>query len=139
MEEPYAFIILNRPISFEAHDFQRLWNKGLTKQYCCIQCDTLESFFFGGGNSISAAIRVLVDGGSNQWFEYIDEHKLGDSIETPHFLTGDMDSISKESSERIKAMNCQRIPTPDQMDTDCTKSLIAIQSYLEPKKVYLFI
>lgn len=77
----------------------------------------------------------MVDGGTNHWFKFIAENNLNDCIETPHFLTGDMDSISNESSERIKAMNCQRIPTPDQMDTDCTKSLGAIQSYLEPKKV----
>lgn len=41
MEEPYAFIILNRPISFEAQHFQRLWNKGLTKYYY-FQYDILE-------------------------------------------------------------------------------------------------
>lgn len=77
---------------------------------------------------------MLVDGGANHWFNYIMDNKL-DDIEAPHFLTGDMDSISDESSERLKALNCQRIPTPDQSDTDCTKSLIAIKLDLESKKV----
>lgn len=96
-------------------------------------------YYFNFEKSILAALRVLVDGGTNHWFKYIADNKLDGSIETPHFLTGDMDSISIESSERIKTMNCEQIPTPDQMDTDCTKSLIAIQSYLEPRKVNIFI
>ena len=50
-----------------------------------------------------------------------------------------MDSISDESSKRLKTMNCQLIPTPDQDETDCTKSLIAIQSYLDTQKVYFLL
>lgn len=81
----------------------------------------------------------MVDGGANRWFEFIAKNKLDGSIEKPHYLTGDMDSISDESTERLKSMNCQRILTPDQMDTDCTKALIVIQPYLEPQKVNIFI
>lgn len=84
---------------------------------------------------ISAAIRVLVDGGANHWFEFVAKNQLDDSIENPNFLTGDMDSITNESTERLKTMNCQRVQTPDQMETDCTKSIMAITSYLEPQKV----
>lgn len=75
-----------------------------------------------------------MDGGANQWFKYIAENKLH-GIETPHLLTGDMDSISNDSSDRLKAMNCQVIPTPDQSETDCTKSLIVLQSYIQSLKV----
>lgn len=85
--------------------------------------------------SISATIRCLVDGGANHWFDFIARNNLNESLEHPHFSTGDMDSISNESIERLKTMSCQQIPTPDQMNTDCTKSLMAIQSYLEPQKV----
>lgn len=86
-------------------------------------------------NSFSAAIRVLVDGGANQWFNYITANKLDGLMEPPQFLTGDMDSISTESSDRLKVLNCQIIPTPDQSETDCTKSLIAIQSHAQTLKV----
>lgn len=76
-----------------------------------------------------------MDGGANHWFEFIAKNQLDDTIENPNFLTGDMDSISNESNERLKTMNCQRVSTPDQMETDSTKSIIAITSYLEPQKV----
>lgn len=35
MEEPYALIVLNRPISLEPHHFKQLWNKGLAKRFHC--------------------------------------------------------------------------------------------------------
>lgn len=75
-------------------------------------------------------MRVLVDGGANQWFRFIAENNLDDCIKPPHFLTGDMDSVSDESLQRLDALKCQRICTPDQDETDCTKSLIAIRPYL---------
>lgn len=134
MKEPYAFIVLNRPILFEAHHFQRIWNKGLSRKNIIFN-EMISEFFY----HLSATIRVLVDGGANQWFKFIEENKLDGAIERPHFLTGDMDSISDESSERLKIMNCQLIPTPDQDETDCTKSLIAIQSHLETQQVYFLL
>lgn len=83
-----------------------------------------------------AAIRVLVDGGANRWFQYTDQNKLN-GLEKPHFLTGDMDSISNESEERLQAMNCERIETPDQNHTDCTKALMVIEPLLERKQVHV--
>lgn len=136
MVEPYAFIVLNRPISFEAQHFQRLWNNGLNKYFLLLKLIYFKFLRqFSVCKSISATIRVLVDGGANHWFEFIAKNNLVNGIENPHYLTGDMDSITNESSERLKTMNCQQISTPDQMDTDCTKSIIAIQPYLEPQKV----
>lgn len=88
--------------------------------------------------NVAASIRVLVDGGANEWFKYITENKLEDSIEAPHFLTGDMDSITENSKNRLNVMNCKQIPTPDQNETDCTKSLITIRPYLKPAKVIVF-
>lgn len=80
-------------------------------------------------------MRVLVDGGANHWFNFIAEHNLSECVEPPHFITGDMDSVSKESLQRLDALKCQRIYTPDQNETDCTKSLIAIRPYLQSTKV----
>lgn len=84
---------------------------------------------------ITAAIRVLVDGGANRWFKFIDENKLNDSMQKPHFSTGDMDSISEDSKQRLQAMDCERVETPDQDETDCTKALMVIRSHFESKKV----
>lgn len=89
--------------------------------------------------SIVATIRVLVDGGANHWLKFITENKLIDSIEKPHFSTGDMDSISDESKQRLQTMNCQQIETPDQDEPDCPKSLIAIRPHLETRNVNKFI
>lgn len=86
-----------------------------------------------------AAIRVLVDGGANHWFAFINRNQLNDSIEMPDYLTGDMDSISEESKQRLQTMNCQRIDTPDQNEPDCPKSLIAISPFLESKEVHILV
>lgn len=88
-------------------------------------------------STISATIRVLVDGGANCWFKFISENGLDERVEKPHFLTGDMDSITDESKKRLELLNCQEVPTPDQNDTDCTKAVHVIQPYLESKEVHL--
>lgn len=82
----------------------------------------------------TATIRVLVDGGANRWFEYIEKNQLND-LEDPHFLTGDMDSISLESEHRLKTMKCERFHTPDQNHTDFTKALMVIRQLLDTEKV----
>lgn len=79
-----------------------------------------------------------MDGGANHWFKFIDENNLNDIIEMPHYLTGDMDSISEDSMQRLQAMNCEQIETPDQSESDCPKSLIAISPYLKSKGVNIF-
>ncbi|XP_031635931.1 thiamin pyrophosphokinase 1 [Contarinia nasturtii] len=107
---PYAFIVLNRPILFTSDDFQRLWN--------------------------NAVIRVLVDGGANRWFKFIADNNLAvDSMAVPSYVSGDMDSITEESTQRLNKMGCKRVYTPDQNETDCTKSLIELRPYLEPNKI----
>lgn len=78
---------------------------------------------------------MLVDGGANRWFQFITKNGLLDSIEEPHFVTGDMDSISEVSKQRLETMNCQRFETPDQDETDATKSLIVLRPYLASKNV----
>lgn len=57
---------------------------------------------------------------------------------SPNFITGDMDSVTEDSLQRLDTLNCQQIYTPDQMETDCTKSLIAIQPYLQSTQVFFF-
>lgn len=83
----------------------------------------------------SATIRVLVDGGANEWFKFIDKNEMNQLVSAPDFSIGDMDSITEESIQRLNAMKCQRIYAPDQNDTDCTKSVISIRPYLKAQKV----
>lgn len=129
-EQCYAFIVLNRPILFDPADFQRLWNKGINYDNHILNINLIVFYL-----EISATLRVLVDGGANQWFKFNSQNNLDGRIEPPHLLTGDMDSVTEESLHRLDDLKCQRINTPDQMDTDCTKSLIAIKPYLESIKV----
>lgn len=76
-----------------------------------------------------------MDGGANRWFTYIDENGLADQIKSPCYLTGDMDSITEASIKRLDALKYQKILTPDQDATDCTKSVIAIEPFLQPNNV----
>ncbi|XP_055294861.1 thiamin pyrophosphokinase 1 [Sitodiplosis mosellana] len=108
-ELPYVLIVLNRPIQGAPIDFQRLWNH--------------------------AELRVLVDGGANHWLKFVADNKFEECMASPHFLTGDMDSVTYESLRRLDTLNCQRIRTPDQNETDCTKSLIVIRPYLQSKQI----
>lgn len=80
-------------------------------------------------------MRVLVDGGANHWFEFVVENKFEETMASPHFITGDMDSVTVETLRRLDALECQRIYTPDQNETDCTKSLIVIRPYLQSTQV----
>lgn len=81
--------------------------------------------------SIVANFRVLVDGGANRWFKFIDENDLNDSIAEPSCICGDMDSISQESIDRLTNMNIEFVHTPDQDDTDLTKALIISRPFID--------
>lgn len=124
--EAYACIILNRPIHFEPHIFQCLWNNGKSHSVILFDAFSLIIIF----NRSTAKCRVLVDGGANRWFDYVAKYNLLDAIEPPSFCTGDMDSITDESIERLNQMNCKRILTPDQNETDCTKSVFTMKPFL---------
>lgn len=74
---------------------------------------------------------MLVDGGANRWFKFIEENDLKDAIEEPSCVCGDMDSISQESIERLTNMNIEFIHTPDQDDTDLTKALMVSKPFID--------
>lgn len=82
---------------------------------------------------------MVVDGGANHWLKFVADNKLKETIASPQFLTGDMDSITHESLRSLDTLNCQRIYTPDQNETDCTKSLITIRPYLETMQVIIIV
>lgn len=88
-------------------------------------------FFF----NLSASIRVVIDGGGNEWLKYVDKHYKDFSVKKPDYLTGDLDSITKTSLKQLEALGCKTIPTPDQNHTDFTKSLMTMHGELQAKQV----
>lgn len=86
----------------------------------------------------TAAIRVLVDGGANRFFKYMEENHLTDALEGPSYACGDLDSITEESIKRLTEMNVEIIHTPDQDHTDLTKSLLVSKPFMDKLNVNVF-
>lgn len=95
----------------------------------------LKFFFFGVW---TASLRVLVDGGGNEWLKYVKTHYTDLSVKKPDYLTGDLDSVTKSAIQQLKALGCETIPTPDQNHTDFTKSLLTMHNILKEQNVCSF-
>nr|CAD7431066.1 unnamed protein product [Timema monikensis] len=101
----YALLILNRPINYN-HDLMiSLWNR--------------------------ATVRVTVDGGTNNWFHFLNQEDALSKIyhHTPHIICGDMDSLEPKASQFFVGANV--VETPDQDETDFTKALRVLDAYLK--------
>lgn len=85
--------------------------------------------------AILAAVRVLVDGGANRWLKFVSNFGKGVDIRPPDFLTGDLDSISAVTTENIMKLGCQMIGTPDQNETDFTKSLLQMKDLYAERNI----
>ncbi|GMT18524.1 hypothetical protein PFISCL1PPCAC_9821, partial [Pristionchus fissidentatus] len=67
----------------------------------------------------SAELRACTDGGAN-----LIVHRVKSSdLLPPTLISGDMDSISPETSKYFQSIECEMLPTPDQDKTDLTKCL----------------
>lgn len=74
-----------------------------------------------------------MDGGADRWLTWLSEHGYDlENIKPPHLVTGDMDSISKHVLQYYVATNkiTQVLHTPDQDETDYTKSLKELQHFM---------
>lgn len=73
---------------------------------------------------------MLVDGGGDRWLTFLDslEPHSGRNVNVAEMLTGDFDSISPTSKQRLSEMGTEIISTPDQDETDFTKALKLVQS-----------
>ncbi|XP_045469029.1 thiamin pyrophosphokinase 1-like isoform X2 [Harmonia axyridis] len=107
----FGVLLLNSPVKLNNIKLRKIWNQ--------------------------ANIRVLVDGGSECWMNWKENlNKKKDDLYMPHLLTGDFDSISTETLEKLKKINgVQVIHTPDQEETDFTKALEILNDYKEQKKI----
>ncbi|XP_049821494.1 thiamin pyrophosphokinase 1 isoform X2 [Aethina tumida] len=113
-EVNYAIIILNTPINFgfNTHFIVKMWNQ--------------------------AKIRVTVDGGTKRWLNWLslNKYELKDIL-YPDMITGDMDSLPKDVLELFENTNTQIICTPDQDNTDFTKSLIELNDQCIRENIHI--
>ncbi|XP_071444078.1 thiamine pyrophosphokinase 1 [Hetaerina americana] len=95
----FVLVILNRPITHNKEVVMSLWQR--------------------------ANLKVLVDGGANQWYDFLKDHGISpnDSSFAPDFITGDFDSISQNVLNHFKVQGASVIHTPNQDETDFTKAL----------------
>lgn len=82
--------------------------------------------------NIQASLRVTVDGGTNQWYKWLQENRL-QSVPKPDLVTGDMDSIDVQILQNMKDTTV--ILTEDQNETDFTKSLKEIKKMVDSNQV----
>lgn len=108
----HAVIILNRPILLENNLFIKLWNE--------------------------ATIRMTVDGGTNHWLNFYKTSNEKETLKEVDLVTGDFDSITEESLDFVNKCKSQIIKTYDQNETDFTKSLRVLETFVEKKQVNLF-
>lgn len=84
---------------------------------------------------ISAAGRVLVDGGVNRWLKYVSNNYLNEQITPPDYLTGDLDSCTAAAKKAVSKLGCKICPTTDQSETDFTKALMTLAPVFHEKNV----
>lgn len=84
----------------------------------------------------SASWRITVDGGTNRWFHYIEQHSL--DLPLPSCVTGDLDSINPEIFKFCKKQN--EISIVHTSNQDCNDFEKALNVLLEtcPVKVSIF-
>ncbi|XP_044743150.1 thiamin pyrophosphokinase 1 isoform X2 [Chrysoperla carnea] len=105
----YAIVILNTPILLNENYLKQLWEK--------------------------AQLRVTVDGGTDRWLNWAKQHAyfIKDKPPIPDYVTGDFDSIRAETRTFIEQNLISKdrmLSTPDQNETDFTKSLLEISKII---------
>nr|CAD7587865.1 unnamed protein product [Timema genevievae] len=85
----------------------------------------------GGLGFTPATVRVTVDGGTNNWFHFLNQEDALAKIyhHTPHIICGDMDSLEPKASQFF--VGASVVETPDQEETDFTKALRVLDAYLK--------
>lgn len=126
--QDYALIILNRPLKLDPYYLITLWNKGRNLNYP----RGLQTYTFLLSYVIAAFYRVTVDGGTDIWLNFRKTYCKNIPIKDVDLICGDFDSISQEAMKIARSSRATTVVhTPDQDETDFSKSLIQ----LEPKLV----
>ncbi|XP_055382515.1 thiamin pyrophosphokinase 1 [Condylostylus longicornis] len=95
----YAIIILNTELKVPPEITRSLWN--------------------------NAKVRITVDGGTNRWLYFLKNFCQDIEMKPPDFITGDFDSVEKDTLDFF--YNSLKMHTPNQNETDFTKSLRVLQ------------
>ena len=67
-----------------------------------------------------------MDGGTNRWFQFLQDT---DCV-APDMITGDMDSIKENVLSYFKRKGSKIVETPDQNETDFSKTLRLLQAHV---------
>lgn len=89
-----ALVVVNQPLKAEKERFFQLWKK--------------------------ATFKATVDGGTNELYDNTDDIR---EEFLPQIITGDFDSVRPEVLEYYKEKGVEVVETPDEYNTDFTKSL----------------
>ncbi|KAL7640411.1 UNVERIFIED_CONTAM: hypothetical protein RMT77_008685 [Armadillidium vulgare] len=91
-----------------------------------------------------ASVRLCVDGGANDFYYSVykdlnkeeefktsenNELQVSDFLPIPDIISGDFDSVEQKILGYFKNVGTKIIPTPDQNETDFTKSLKILRNY----------
>lgn len=112
----YAVIILNSPIRLKKNLMFQLWE--------------------------NAQVTITVDGGTHRWLNYLDKEGIdifsgNYNKYVPNLITGDMDSSSKCTINKLQDIGSKVIMTPDQMFTDYTKALMELKIHVKEENINL--
>ncbi|XP_037040872.1 thiamin pyrophosphokinase 1 isoform X2 [Bradysia coprophila] len=109
-EANHAIVVLNRSIDLKPTHTKQLWDR--------------------------AKCRCLVDGGANQWLEFLRKNPDLITAEYPELVTGDFDSITDSTMAHFKrSPTTNVIHTPNQDHTDFTKSLMELSPYIQSDNI----
>ncbi|XP_059056746.1 thiamin pyrophosphokinase 1 isoform X2 [Achroia grisella] len=113
VEDKYAVLILNRPITQNPEFIKSFWN--------------------------NASVRITVDGGTVRWDTFLNQlpEDVQNTIKLPDFVTGDFDSITEDILNKYRKKGAKTIRTPDQNHTDFTKGLIELNKYCQEVNIQL--
>lgn len=81
-------------------------------------------------------MRITVDGGTKKWLQWLTNNECEfKEVLYPDLITGDMDSLSKDVLNYFKKGNTKIIVTPNQDETDYTKSLRELKIHCNAEKL----
>lgn len=121
----FALIILNRPLKLDPCYFIQLWNKGRSWKLYDFPTATTKL-------CIPAFYRITVDGGTDIWLNFKKTYCKQIQVKDVDLICGDFDSISPEAMSMIRSKGGTTVVhTPDQDETDFSKSLIELEAKIK--------
>ncbi|XP_052749219.1 thiamin pyrophosphokinase 1 isoform X2 [Galleria mellonella] len=113
IQDKYAVLILNRPISQNPDFVKSFWN--------------------------NASVRMAVDGGTARWDTFLNQlpEDVQKTMKLPDFVTGDFDSLTEDVLNKYKKKGTKTIRTPDQNNTDFTKALMELNKHCQQENLQL--